>query len=181
MSEHVPGHGGGDIADVTTAASDEGAPAQATSPPLPAGESGGFGSGRRRRVVLLTVASEIGATVHAYPRLGRAIRRVILRDIRDSGDTRLETAQIEDDGTLRIIGHDTGPRVSEFFGTAITSYEWVYVVAPPKVDALHRLLGGAEDDDALEALATYYQQHGGQFTELLRGPEIAAHFDNWHS
>jgi hypothetical protein len=68
----------------------------------------------------------------------------------------------------------------EFFGTAITSYEWAYIVAPAKVDALLRLLGGAEDD-VLDALATYYQQHGGQLSELLRGPEVAAHFDNWHS
>jgi hypothetical protein len=127
------------------------------------------------------IARETGATARAYPRRGREVRRVILRDIRDGGGTRLETAQIEDDGTLRISGHDTGSRVTEFFGTAITSYEWVYIVAPAKVDALLRLLGGAEDDDVLDALATYYQQHGGQLSELLRGPEVAAYFDNWHS
>ena len=131
--------------------------------------------------LMAQIASEIGATVHAYPQPGRAVRRVILRDIRDGGGTRLETAQIEDDGTLRITGHDTGPRVTEFFGTAITSYEWVYVVAPAKADTLLRLLGGGEGDDVLDALATYYQQHGGQLSEFLRGPEIAADFDNWHS
>jgi hypothetical protein len=131
--------------------------------------------------VMTQIARQTGATARAYPRPGRAVRRVILRDIRDGVGTRLETAQIEDDGTLRIKGHDTGPRVTEFFGTAITSYEWVYVVAPPKVDALLRLLGGAQGDDALDALATYYEQHGGQLSELLRGPEIAAYFDNWHS
>ena len=131
--------------------------------------------------IMAQIASEMGATVHAYPRPGRAVRRVILRDIRDDGGTRLETAQIEDDGTLRIIGHDTGSRVSEFFGPAITSYEWVYVVAPARVDALLRLLDGAEDDDVLAALATYYQQHGGQLSELMRSPEVAADFDNWHS
>jgi hypothetical protein len=52
---------------------------------------------------------------------------------------------------------------------------------PGKVDALLRLLGGAEGDNVLDALATYYEQHGGQLSELLRGPEIAAYFDNWHS
>jgi hypothetical protein len=31
-----------------------------------------------------------------------------------------EAAQMEDDGTLRVVGHDTGPGVSDFFGTAIT-------------------------------------------------------------
>lgn len=131
--------------------------------------------------IMAQIARQTGATVRAYPQPGRAVRRVILRDIRDGGGTRLETAQIEDDGTLRITGHDTGPRVTEFFGPAITSYEWVYVVAPSKVDALLRLLGGAEGGDVLDALATYYQQHGGQLSELLRGPEIAAYFDNWHS
>jgi hypothetical protein len=131
--------------------------------------------------IMAQIASETGATVHAYPRPGRAVRCVILRDIRDGGGTRLETAQIEDDGTLRITGHDTGSRVSEFFGTAITSYEWVYVVTPARVNALLRLLDGAEDDGVLDALATYYRQHGGQLGELLRDPEIAADFDNWHS
>ena len=131
--------------------------------------------------VMAQIASETGATVHAYPRPGRAVRRIILRDSRDGGGTRLETAQIEDDGTLRITGHDTGSRVTEFFGTAITSYEWVYLVAPARVDALLRLLGGAEDDDVLDALAAYYQQRGGQLSELMRGPEVAAEFDNWHS
>jgi hypothetical protein len=131
--------------------------------------------------VMAQIARQAGATVHAYPQPGRAVRRVILRDIHDGGGTRLETAQIEDDGTLRITGHDTGPRVTEFFGQAITNYEWVYVVAPDRVGSLLRLLGGAEDDDAIDALATYYEQHGGQLSELLRGPEVAAYFDNWHS
>ena len=86
--------------------------------------------------IMAQIASETGATVHAYPRRRRAVRRVILRDVRDNRGTWLEVAQIEDDGTLRINGHDTGPRVSEFFGTAITSYEWVYLVAPARVDSL---------------------------------------------
>jgi hypothetical protein len=46
---------------------------------------------------------------------------------------------------------------------------------------LLRLLGGAEDDDVLDALAAYYQQHGGQLSELMRCSEVAAEFDNWHS
>jgi hypothetical protein len=52
---------------------------------------------------------------------------------------------------------------------------------PCRVDALLRLLSGAEDDDILVALAAYYLRHGGQLSRLLRGPEIAAYFDNWHS
>jgi hypothetical protein len=33
----------------------------------------------------------------------------------------------------------------------------------------------------LDALAGYYQQHGGRISQLLRGAEIAAEFDNWPS
>jgi hypothetical protein len=131
--------------------------------------------------IMAQIASQTGATEHAYPQPGRAVRRVILRDVRDRRGTRLEVAQIEDDGALRITGHDTGPRVSEFFGSAITSYEWVCVVAPTRVDALLRLLGGAEDGDVLDALAVYCLQHGGQLSELIRSPEVAAGFENWHS
>jgi hypothetical protein len=29
-------------------------------------------------------------------------------------------------------------------------------------------------------LACYHQQHSGRISELLRSPEIAATFDNWH-
>ena len=131
--------------------------------------------------IMARIAGETGATLHAYPRPGRAQRHVILRDTRDDRGTRFEAAQIEDDGTLRITGHDTGPRVSEFFGTTITSYEWVYVVAPDRIGALLQLLGGEQGDDVLHALAAYHQQHAGQMNELLRGPEVAAQFANWHS
>src|SRR5215472_8829962 len=60
------------------------------------------------------IAQATGAVLHVYPRPGRAVRRVILRDFSDDRGTRSEAAQIEDDGTLRIVGHDTGRRVSEF-------------------------------------------------------------------
>jgi hypothetical protein len=49
----------------------------------------------------------------------------------------------------------------------------------PGFGSLLRPLCGAEDDDVLDALAAY--QHGGLLNEPLRGPEIAAEFDNWHS
>jgi hypothetical protein len=127
------------------------------------------------------IARAAGATLHVYPRPGRAVRRVILRDLSDDRGTRSEAAQIEDDGTLRIVGHDTGPRVSEFWGASITSYEWVYVVGPDRVSALHKGLAGEEGGDVLAALEAYYQQHEGQLHDLLTHPEVAAHFSNWHS
>jgi hypothetical protein len=80
-----------------------------------------------------------------------------------------------------VAGHDTGPGVSDVFGTAISSYEWVYVVPSGRVQAPARALGAEPGDDVLDALASYYQQHGGRISQLLRSPEIAAEFDNWPS
>ena len=64
--------------------------------------------------------------------------------------TQFEAAQIDDDGTLRVTGHHTGPGVSEFFGAAITSYDWAYVIAPDRVTTLLSLLGGHAGDDVLD-------------------------------
>jgi hypothetical protein len=79
------------------------------------------------------------------------------------------------------VGHDTGPGVSAVFGAAITSYEWVYVVPPGRIAALARALGAEHDDDVLDTLAGYYQQHSGRISPLLRSAEIAVEFDNWPS
>lgn len=130
---------------------------------------------------MAAIAEQTGATLHTYPRPGHAVRRIVLQDSHDDRGTQFEVAQIEDDGTLRVVGHDTGPRVSDFFGPAITSYEWVYVVDPGGVTALAQALGAGQADDVLDALACYYQQHGGRISGLLRSPKIAAQFDNWHS
>lgn len=130
---------------------------------------------------MAAIAEQTGATLHTYPRPGHAVRRVVLRDTRDGRGTQFEAAQMEDDGTLRVIGHDTGAGVSDVFGTAITSYEWVYVVPSGRVNALVQALGAEPGDDVLDALASYYQRHGGRISHLLRSPEIAAEFDNWPS
>jgi hypothetical protein len=74
---------------------------------------------------LAAIARHTGATLRIYPRPGQAARRVVLRDDRDDRGTHYEDAALEHDGTLRITGHDQGPGVSEFWGDAITSYEWV--------------------------------------------------------
>ncbi len=127
------------------------------------------------------IAEQTGAILHTYPRADHAVRRVVLQDAHDDRGTLFEAAQMEDDGTLRVVGHDTGSRVSEFFGTGITSYEWVYVVPPGRVTVLIQARGAEQDNDVLDALASHYQQHGGQISELLRSPEIAAQFSTWHS
>jgi hypothetical protein len=68
---------------------------------------------------MAAIAAQTGAVLHTYPRPGRAVRRVVLRDIRGDRGTQFEAAQMEDDGTLRVVGHDTGPGVSDVFGAAI--------------------------------------------------------------
>jgi hypothetical protein len=130
---------------------------------------------------LATIAGQAGATLHTYPRPGPAARRVILRDDRDDRGTRHLDAAVERDGTLRITGHDQGPRVSEFWGEAITSYDWVYVIAADRIPALIRVLGGHDGDDVLALLAACHQRVGGQLSDLLAHPDVAAEFSNWHS
>jgi hypothetical protein len=127
------------------------------------------------------IAEQTGATLHTYQHPGPAARRVILRDTRNEGGTQFEAAQIDGDGTLRVTGHHTGPGVSEFFGAAITSYDWAYMIAPDRVGALLTLLGGHAGDDVLDRLTAYHGQHGGRVDDLLRGPQVAAKFSNWHS
>ena len=131
---------------------------------------------------LAELARAAGGTLHIYPRPGQAVRRVILRDLQTDGGAQFEAAQLEDDGTLRITGHDTGQGVSDFFGDDITSYEWVYVVPPDRVQALLAALGASDaEDDVLTALAAYHEQHGGQISAVLKNPPVSAAFDNWHS
>jgi hypothetical protein len=149
------------------------------------GERGGTvaGSDARARLdeTMTQIAHTTGATLHVYQHPGQAARRLVLRDTRNDRGTQYEAAQIEDDGTLRVTGHHTGPGVSEFFGDAITTYDWAYVIAPERVAALLTLLGGHPGDDVLDLLATYHHQNGGQINDLLRGPQVAATFSNWHS
>ena len=127
------------------------------------------------------IAHQTGATLHAYQHPGRAARRVVLRDTRNDRGTQSEAAQLDDDGTLRVTGHHTGPGVREFFGDAITSYDWAYVIAPDRVGTVFTLLGGHAGDDVPGLLATYHDQHGGQMNDLLRSSQVAATFSNWHS
>jgi hypothetical protein len=139
------------------------------------------GARARPGETMAQIAGHTGATLHACHHLGRAARRVVLRDARDERGTQFEAAQLDDDGTLRVSGHHTGPGVSEFFGEAITCYDGAYVIAPGRVGTLFTLLGGQAGDDVLNLLATYHHQHGGQINDLLRGPQADATFSNWHS
>ena len=133
------------------------------------------------RVHQIPGTQQTASATRACPPPGRAVRRVLLRDTSDEGGTQFETAQIEEDGTLRVIGHDQGAGVTEFFGEGITSYEWVYTVAPDRVASLLVLAGGQPGQDPLDALAAYYDRTGGQTTELLEDPRVAADLSSWRS
>jgi hypothetical protein len=127
------------------------------------------------------IAEAAGGILRMYPRPGRVVRHVVLRDDRDERGSQRELAQLEAGGILRITGHDQGAGVSEFFGEDLTSYEWVYVVRPDRILALVRLLGGAEGDDVLAVLAGYHERHGGRISAIMKHPDVAAEFSNWHS
>src|SRR3984957_2822971 len=101
------------------------------------------------------IARETGGELRIWPRPGTVISQVILRDDHDELGSQLETAQLETDGTLRVTGHDQGQSVSDFFGPEITSYEWVYVVAPDRVAALVSRLGGHHGAPVLALLTAY--------------------------
>jgi hypothetical protein len=78
-----------------------------------------------------------------------------------------------DDGTLRVSCRHTSPGASEFFGDAITSHDWAYVITPDRVGTVFTLLGGQAGDDVLDLLATYHDQHAGRstiFCEALKSP-----------
>jgi hypothetical protein len=126
------------------------------------------------------VTAQTEAVLRRTPRPGQEVRRLVLRDSRDDQGSQYEVAVLEADGTLRVLGHDQGPRVSAAFGPAITSYEWVYAVPPSRVANLRRAMGGAGDDDVLGLLAASYHQSQGILSTLLRHPEVAAEFSNWH-
>jgi hypothetical protein len=129
---------------------------------------------------LRAIAERTGGTLHAYPRPGQPVRRVLLRDLHTDRGTQYEVAALEADGTVRVTGADRGSGVSAVFGPDITSYEWVYVVAPDRVVGLLAALGGAPGDDVLARLAEYYEASPGRLSGLLRGPQVGAEFSNWH-
>ncbi|HUD37400.1 MAG TPA: hypothetical protein VMR14_10915 [Streptosporangiaceae bacterium] len=130
---------------------------------------------------LAELARQAGGTLHLYPRPGRAVGQVVLRDLSDDRGSQYEAAQVEDDGTLRVTGHDQGLAVSEAFGRGISSYEWVWVVAPGRVAGLVRLLGGNDGDDVLAVLLAYHERTGGRVSDVMRHADVAAEFSSWHS
>jgi hypothetical protein len=139
------------------------------------------GADRLDSVLGEVAATQTGGQVRREPAAGREVRRVVLLDHTDGRGQEHEVLVLEDDGTVRVLGHDRGERVSSYFGRGITSYEWMYVLPPERVGNLVAAMGGDTDDDVLDLLAGHYQRTQGRLSDLLRRPEVAAEFSNWHS
>jgi hypothetical protein len=78
-------------------------------------------------------------------------RPVYLRSERTGSNSRYLTARRVASGDLWIEGQDLGPATDVVSSDG--EYEWVWVVAAPKIPELLRLLGAEPDVDVLEQLA----------------------------
>jgi len=65
--------------------------------------------------IIANVARETGGTVHVYPRPGRAVRRVVLRDTHGDRGHQFEAAQVEE------TGHSGSPATIAGPGSASSS------------------------------------------------------------
>lgn len=127
------------------------------------------------------IARQTAGTLRIYPRPGRAVRRVVLRDSRGDRGSQLEATKLEDDGTLRITGNDQGPGVTEFFGEGITSCggpAWSPATGLPAScgSSAARTMTTCSPSWPFTTSAP-----AGQLSDMLNRPEVAADFDNWHS
>jgi hypothetical protein len=131
--------------------------------------------------IMAEVAQETGGTGHAYPRPGRAVRRVVLRDSHSDRGYRFEAAQVEDDGTLRITGLDRGPgsascSVTRSRPTNGSTWSPRTGSAPCSGSS-----AGQDGDEVLAVLAAYHRRASGRLSGILQNPEVAAAFTNCRS
>ncbi|MBX6750119.1 MAG: hypothetical protein IRY85_10700 [Micromonosporaceae bacterium] len=130
---------------------------------------------------LREVAEAVGGTVHRYPSPRNPVRRRTLREVVSGEDSQFEEAVLDADGTVYVIGRDSGPQVSAVFGEAVSTYEWVYVIAPGHVPDLRQVAGATAEQDVLEVVAQLYQRVSGRLYHPLTDPPVSAVFDCWHS
>jgi hypothetical protein len=121
-----------------------------------------------------------GGTVSQFDSPRGHERVVVLQDIAAEGGTRHVSITMDPDGTFRWRGHDTGDDVSEFWGSSISDYEWVYAGPPSRVHRLVAALHGHPDDDVLDLVRTRFEE-GVDIPEMLKGASVNAEFSNWHS
>ena len=96
---------------------------------------------------------------------------VVLRNEREGRDSRYLEAYLDDQGSLRIDGHDLGP------ATTVVSpdgeYEWGRIVRAEHLPELLQLLGGKAGDDILELLERRWSgPRSGELEQVLRDCSI---------
>ena len=113
---------------------------------------------------------------------GSTARRIVLCDRHDDKGYRYEEASRQADGSVTIIGEDSGRLVEEFFGPGLSDYEWNYDVPADQVAFLVDALGGSPTDDVLVLLGSYYDRFGGAaLGQVLRAEPVAADFDSYNT
>ncbi|HET9646619.1 MAG TPA: hypothetical protein VFP34_00100 [Microlunatus sp.] len=123
-----------------------------------------------------------GASSAPDPQVGRDVRRVVLCDRRDPGDRSYSEAAIQADGTVTVIGEDSGTPVEEFFGPGLGDYEWVYEVTADHVPHLLQALGGTPGDDVLALIAGFHESRGAAaLGQLLRDEPVRAAFHSFNT
>lgn len=105
-------------------------------------------------------------------------RKVTLREERDDWGYRWLGASVDEEGKLRINGHDLGP------GTAMVSgdgeYEWFETIAAADVPKVVALLDGEPGADVLDVLEAHWT--GARSYELekrLRESGIRRDISTW--
>lgn len=78
-------------------------------------------------------------------------RSLVLTNRHDSDGTVLRVIKLDDDGALRIEGHDLGSGVEKFFGH--DEYEFTRSLSAEETVRLRTLLGLTDDDDLLTTIA----------------------------
>jgi len=104
--------------------------------------------------------------------------RVVLRNDHFGDDIRRLEAYLDDEGNLRLDGHDLGP------GTAMVSddgeYEWFETIAAADLPRLVELLGGTPGEDILDLLTRRYTgAAAGEFTRILYNSRIPIKRMTW--
>lgn len=105
-------------------------------------------------------------------------RSVRLRDERTETDRQVLDASIDEDGALRIDGHDLGPGTRAI--RAEGEYEWRWTIASSHIPLVRAVVGCAPGEDLLGALAERYRgERSHELERLLRESEIPREFWSW--
>lgn len=105
-------------------------------------------------------------------------RTVRVRDERTDDDRRILEVTLDEDGSLRLDGHDLGPGTEAI--RAHGSYEWRWTIRPNHVPLVRAALGCRPGEDLLTAISQRYRGEGSyELERRLRDSEIPREFWSW--